>query len=77
MKGHESSRILRISNRNGRYTALNHGSKSVSEDGVEYMEMEKKSRDRALSICQDYIGKTSRFVLIKQLNNIGEPSSLS
>ncbi|KAG5333894.1 SLOB protein, partial [Acromyrmex heyeri] len=57
--------------RNGRYTALNHGSKSVSEDGVEYMEMEKRSRDRALSICRDYIGKTPRFVLIKQLNNIG------
>ncbi|XP_071636983.1 slowpoke-binding protein isoform X3 [Temnothorax longispinosus] len=60
-----------FNSRNGRYTALNHGSKSVSEDGVEYMEMEKKSRDRALSICQDYIGKTSRFALIKQLNNIG------
>lgn len=69
--------FLRTSDRNGRYTALNHGSKSVSEDGVEYMEMEKKSRDRALSICQDYIGKTSRFALIKQLNNIGEPSSHS
>lgn len=35
--------------------------------------MEKKSRDRALSICQDYIDKTPRFVLVKQLNNIGEP----
>ncbi|XP_012228643.1 slowpoke-binding protein isoform X1 [Linepithema humile] len=57
--------------RNGRYTALNHGSKSVNEDGVEYVEMEKRSRDRALSICRDYIGKTPRFALIKQLNNIG------
>ncbi|XP_020294154.1 slowpoke-binding protein isoform X1 [Pseudomyrmex gracilis] len=57
--------------KNGRYTALNHGSKSVSEDGVEYMEMEKRSRDRALSICRDYIEKTPRFALIKQLNNIG------
>ncbi|KYN21007.1 PREDICTED: slowpoke-binding protein isoform X1 [Trachymyrmex cornetzi] len=57
--------------KHGRYTVLNHGSKSVSEDGVEYMEMEKRSRDRALSICRDYIGKTPRFVLIKQLNNIG------
>ncbi|XP_032687808.1 slowpoke-binding protein isoform X3 [Odontomachus brunneus] len=56
--------------RNGRYTALNHGSK-VSEDGVEYVEMEKRSRDRALSICRDYIEKTPRFALIKQLNNIG------
>lgn len=66
--------ILYILNRNGRYTALNHGSKSVSEDGGgEYMEMEKKSRDRALSICRDYIDKTPRFALIKQLNNIGEP----
>jgi PX domain-containing protein kinase-like protein len=36
------------------------------------MEMEKRSRDRALSICQDYIGKMPRFALIKQLNNIGE-----
>ncbi|XP_029175672.1 slowpoke-binding protein isoform X2 [Nylanderia fulva] len=61
----------RLDDRNGRYTALNHGSKSVNEDGVEYMEMEKKSRDRALSICRDYIDKTPRFVLIKQLNNIG------
>ncbi|XP_032687809.1 slowpoke-binding protein isoform X4 [Odontomachus brunneus] len=56
--------------KNGRYTALNHGSK-VSEDGVEYVEMEKRSRDRALSICRDYIEKTPRFALIKQLNNIG------
>lgn len=59
--------------RNGRYTALNHGSK-VAEDGVEYVEMEKRSRDRALSICRDYIEKTPRFALIKQLNNIGEPT---
>ncbi|XP_011139636.1 slowpoke-binding protein isoform X1 [Harpegnathos saltator] len=56
--------------KNGRYTALNHGSK-VAEDGVEYVEMEKRSRDRALSICRDYIEKTPRFALIKQLNNIG------
>lgn len=62
-----------LSDRNGRYTALNHGSK-VSEDGVEYVEMEKRSRDRALSICRDYIEKTPRFALIKQLNNIGEPA---
>lgn len=72
-----SNGILRILNRNGRYIGLNHGSKSVSEDGVEFVEMEKRSRDRALSICRDYIGKTPRFDLIKQLSNIGEHSSLS
>jgi len=67
------NKILHILNRNGRYTALNNGSKSINENGIEYIEMEKKSRDRALSICQDYIDKTPRFVLVKQLNNIGEP----
>lgn len=66
-----SNGILRIPHRNGRYIGLNHGSKSVNEDGVESVEMEKRSRDRALSICRDYIGKTPRFDLIKQLSNIG------
>ncbi|XP_078044584.1 slowpoke binding protein isoform X1 [Augochlora pura] len=58
--------------RNGRhsYTALGHGP-SVCEDASEYMEMEKRSRDRALSICQAYIRRTPRYSLVKQLNNLG------
>lgn len=58
--------------RNGRhsYTALGHGP-SVCEDVGEYMEMEKRSRDRALSVCQAYIRRTSRYSLVKQLNNLG------
>lgn len=58
--------------RNGRhhYTALGHGP-SACEDTGEYVEMEKRSRDRALSICQAYIHRTSRYTLIKQLNNVG------
>ncbi|CAK9821723.1 Slowpoke-binding protein [Anthophora retusa] len=58
--------------RNGRhnYTALGHGA-SVCEDVGECMEMEKRSRDRALSICQVYIRRTPRYTLIKQLNNLG------
>lgn len=60
-------------NRNGRhnYTALGHGA-SVCEDIGEYMEMEKRSRDRALSVCQKYIQRTLRYSLIKQLNNLGK-----
>ncbi|XP_076675002.1 slowpoke binding protein isoform X4 [Andrena cerasifolii] len=59
--------------RNGRhnYTALGHGPSAVCEDVGEYMEMEKRSRDRALSICQAYIRATPRYSLIKQLNNLG------
>ncbi|XP_017789383.1 PREDICTED: LOW QUALITY PROTEIN: slowpoke-binding protein [Habropoda laboriosa] len=58
--------------RNGRnnYTALGHGA-SVCEDVGECMEMEKRSRDRALSICQVYIRRTPRYTLVKQLNNLG------
>lgn len=58
--------------RNGRhnYTALGHGP-SACEDVAECMEMEKRSKDRALSICQAYIQGTSRYKLIKQLNNLG------
>ncbi|CAK9810510.1 Slowpoke-binding protein [Anthophora plagiata] len=57
---------------NGRhnYTALGHGA-SVCEDVGECMEMEKRSRDRALSICQVYIRRTPRYTLVKQLNNLG------
>ncbi|XP_076387024.1 slowpoke binding protein isoform X8 [Megachile rotundata] len=60
------------SRRNGKhnYTALGHGP-SVCEDVGEYMEMEKRSRDRALSVCQAYIRRTSRYSLVKQLNNLG------
>lgn len=59
--------------RNGRhsYTALGHGPSAVCEDVGEYMEMEKRSRDRALSICQAYIRRTPRYSLMKQLNNLG------
>nr|XP_033326350.1 slowpoke-binding protein isoform X2 [Megalopta genalis] len=64
----ESAALLR----NGRhsYTALGHGP-SACEDASEYMEMEKRSRDRALSICQAYIRRTPRYSLVKQLNNLG------
>lgn len=62
-----------LENRNGRhnYTALDHGP-SVCENVGEYMEMEKRSRDRALSICQAYIRRTPRYSLVKQLNNLGK-----
>ncbi|KAG7197781.1 hypothetical protein KM043_001597 [Ampulex compressa] len=59
--------------RNGRhhqYSTLDHGGLAY-EDVGEYMEMEKRSRDRALSICQAYIRGTPRYTLIKQLNNVG------
>ncbi|OAD57026.1 Slowpoke-binding protein [Eufriesea mexicana] len=58
--------------RNGRhsYTALGHGS-SVCENSGECMEMEKRSRDRALSICQTYICRMPRYNLVKQLCNLG------
>ncbi|XP_017757394.1 PREDICTED: slowpoke-binding protein isoform X4 [Eufriesea mexicana] len=35
------------------------------------MEMEKRSRDRALSICQTYICRMPRYNLVKQLCNLG------
>lgn len=38
--------------------------------------MEKRSRDRALSICQAYIRATPRYSLIKQLNNLGKLGQL-
>ncbi|XP_076232078.1 slowpoke binding protein isoform X4 [Calliopsis andreniformis] len=62
-----------VAYRNGRhsYTALGHGPSAVCEDVGEYMEMERRSRDRALSICQAYIRGTPRYSLIKQLNNLG------
>lgn len=75
MQENDSTGFCICLNRNGRYTALNPGPK-VSEDGIEYMEMEKRHRDHALSLCRGYIEKTPRFVLIKQLNNIGEPLDL-
>lgn len=58
--------------RNGKhqYTALGNGP-SGCDDAGEYVEMEKRSRDRALSICTTYIHGTSRYNLLKQLNNIG------
>ncbi|XP_012283802.1 slowpoke-binding protein isoform X2 [Orussus abietinus] len=58
--------------RNGRhqYTALGNGP-STCEDVGEYVELEKRSRDRALSICQVYLQGTPRYTLIKQLNNVG------
>ncbi|CAL7948049.1 unnamed protein product [Xylocopa violacea] len=58
--------------RNGKhnYTALSHGP-SVCEDAGECMEMEKRFRDRALSICQAYIRRTPRYSLVKQLYNLG------
>ncbi|XP_033229141.1 slowpoke-binding protein isoform X1 [Belonocnema kinseyi] len=58
--------------RNGKhqYTALGNGPSGCDDVG-EYVEMEKRSRDRALSICTTYIHGTSRYSLLKQLNNIG------
>ncbi|XP_006611915.1 slowpoke-binding protein isoform X4 [Apis dorsata] len=58
--------------RNGKhnYTELGHGS-SICESVGECMEMEKRSRDRALSICQTYVCRTSRYNFVKQLNNLG------
>ncbi|XP_006611916.1 slowpoke-binding protein isoform X5 [Apis dorsata] len=52
------------------YTELGHGS-SICESVGECMEMEKRSRDRALSICQTYVCRTSRYNFVKQLNNLG------
>lgn len=58
-------------NKGHQYTALGCGP-PASEDVGEYMEMEKRTRDRALSICQAYIHETARYSLIKQLNNVGK-----
>lgn len=68
--------LTHVRDRNGRhsYTALGHGP-SVCEDVGECMEMEKRSRDRALSIFQAYIRRTPRYSLVKQLNNLGKLSS--
>lgn len=35
------------------------------------MELEKRSRDRALSICRIYTRETPRYSLLKHLNNVG------
>ncbi|XP_048505448.1 slowpoke-binding protein isoform X3 [Athalia rosae] len=59
--------------RNGRhqYTALDCYGPSVCSDVGECMEMEKRSRDLALTICQSYVGISGRYNLTKQLNNVG------
>ncbi|XP_043274516.1 slowpoke-binding protein isoform X2 [Venturia canescens] len=57
-------------NRGHQYTALGNGPPAC-EDVGEYMEMEKRTRDRALSICQSYIKVKPRYSLIEQLNNVG------
>ncbi|XP_015122495.1 slowpoke-binding protein isoform X2 [Diachasma alloeum] len=58
--------------RNGRsnYESLDQGS-SFREESGEYLEMEKKSRDHALSVCEVYIQGSLRYNLIKQLCNVG------
>ncbi|XP_011309327.1 slowpoke-binding protein isoform X3 [Fopius arisanus] len=58
--------------RNGRpnYESLDQGP-SFRDDRGEYLEMEKKSRDYALSVCEAYIQGSSRYNLIKQLCNVG------
>lgn len=65
--------FIMFENRNGKhnYTELGHGS-SICESVGECMEMEKRSRDRALSICQTYVCRTSRYNFVKQLNNLGK-----
>ena len=43
-----------------------------NENVAESMEMEKRSRDRALSICRIYTRETVRYSLLKHLNNVGK-----
>ncbi|XP_008207787.1 slowpoke-binding protein isoform X2 [Nasonia vitripennis] len=60
---------------NGRqqYTALEQQRLSNGAGGysAESVEMEKRSRDRALSICRIYTRETPRYSLLKHLNNVG------
>ncbi|OXU20770.1 hypothetical protein TSAR_002068, partial [Trichomalopsis sarcophagae] len=59
---------------NGRqqYTALEQQRLSNGAGGYsESVEMEKRSRDRALSICRIYTRETPRYSLLKHLNNVG------
>ncbi|XP_008551911.1 slowpoke-binding protein isoform X1 [Microplitis demolitor] len=44
---------------------------TIREEGIEYLELEKKSRDQALNICQVYLQATTRYNLANQLYNIG------
>ncbi|XP_015517643.2 slowpoke-binding protein isoform X4 [Neodiprion pinetum] len=59
--------------RNGRhqYTALDCYGPSACEDVGECMEMEKRSRIQALTICQSHLKGSTRYSLTKQLNNVG------
>ncbi|KAJ8680694.1 hypothetical protein QAD02_016481 [Eretmocerus hayati] len=51
--------------------SCNRDSSSKKHQPSESMEMEKRSRDRALSICRIYTRETPRYSLLKQLNNVG------
>ncbi|XP_014223546.1 slowpoke-binding protein isoform X1 [Trichogramma pretiosum] len=46
-------------------------SEAASSSAGECMEMERRSRDRALSICRIYTRETPRYSLLKHLNNVG------
>ncbi|XP_034948183.1 slowpoke-binding protein isoform X2 [Chelonus insularis] len=65
-----ASRENEMSNGRYQYESLDQ-SPTPREDGVEYLEMEKRSRDQALSICEVYIQASSRYDLINQLHNVG------
>lgn len=54
------------------YTALDCYGPSACENIGECMEMEKRSRDQALIICESYLEGSARYSLTKQLNNVGE-----
>ncbi|CAB0036516.1 unnamed protein product, partial [Trichogramma brassicae] len=45
-------------------------SEAASSSAGECMEMERRSRDRALSICRIYTRETPRYSLLKHLNNV-------
>lgn len=60
-------------NETQRYTAL--GS-TACDEVVECLELEKRSKERALQICRAFIKKSTRYSLLQQLNNIGNAKIL-
>lgn len=61
---------MNFSNKKHLYESLDQ-SPTIREEGIEYLELEKRSRDQALNICQVFLQAATRFTLIEQLHNIG------
>ncbi|XP_074106577.1 slowpoke binding protein isoform X2 [Cotesia typhae] len=64
------ARESELSNKKHLYESLDQ-SPTIREEGIEYLELEKRSRDQALNICQVFLQAATRFTLIEQLHNIG------